>query len=412
MTFARTQIDAVLVDGYEPTQADWQDLDRKQQRAINGDKGGAWAPNALLTLKDLQVTGPSLVAYGGELRTASTGRFYIKGSSGNWPAYAVGHPHRSRRILCSLLPRLAEPETHWILDQSTAGVRSVGLAVQDSDGRLSSPSTLRCELRVHDGATLTEATICFRVSGTRSKAPLRMPRFRIVRQDADGLSIALKSTAPDVDGIAADVDGFASPTKPTSGAPWANDGLAQTFVYRCDQNNIIAVDTYAYFIEIVEEVGALAPVAPGGYDGILVRERKRAVRLATTSLITTNLTGNISIDGSTTAAGDRILVKNQISNNPLTVWSSGIWIASASAWSRALDCDTTDDFTPGFFVEVESGTLNRGTFWECSEPRPYIMDDANPGTGWPINFQRLAPSGNTYHSVALDFESIADMRFP
>ena len=59
---------------------------------------------------------------------------------------------------------------------------------------------------------------------------------------------------------------------------------------------------------------------------------KGVVKCATTTSIT--LTGLQTIDTYTTLAGDRVLVKNQGTSS-----QNGIYIASASAWTRATDMD-------------------------------------------------------------------------
>ncbi len=77
---------------------------------------------------------------------------------------------------------------------------------------------------------------------------------------------------------------------------------------------------------------------------------KASVRVATTANIT--LSGTQTIDGILVAAGDRVLVKNQTTGS-----QNGIYIASASAWVRALDADTALELTSAY-VLVEQGTVN------------------------------------------------------
>lgn len=78
---------------------------------------------------------------------------------------------------------------------------------------------------------------------------------------------------------------------------------------------------------------------------------KAPVRVATTGNIT--LSGLQTIDGVTVEADDRVLVKNQT-----TVTDRGIWIASAGAWTRALDMNNTRDVIYGTEVYVKEGTVN------------------------------------------------------
>ena len=80
-----------------------------------------------------------------------------------------------------------------------------------------------------------------------------------------------------------------------------------------------------------------------------------SVRVATTTNIT--LSGEQTIDGVAVVAGDRVLVKDQT-----TQTENGIYVASASSWSRATDADNTPsgEIAYGDFVFVQTGTGNGG----------------------------------------------------
>ncbi len=81
-------------------------------------------------------------------------------------------------------------------------------------------------------------------------------------------------------------------------------------------------------------------------------------------------TGNITLSGlgtqaggdwgSTLTAGDRILVKNQtLSQN------NGIYVASASSWTRATDANTWDELRSAFTF-IETGVTEADTGWVCT----------------------------------------------
>jgi hypothetical protein len=411
--FVRTQPDGVWVNGYAPPRSDWEDLDRKQREAVNGDNGGAWAPATPLEFGTdggpdpaLVVHGPTLVAYGGELKSVDGGRFVIQGASGNWPRFGADHPFRTRRILTSLLRNMGGSLPDWVVDPATAGIGSIALSVQTTGGVLSSPATLRTELRVHDGARLARATFCFRVPSTlRTRAPVRLPRFRVVRMDRDGYLTPLKSTTLDALGLAGDASGWSSPTPVQSVAAWTLGGATQRFVYLCDRDNVVDVEAYAYFAEIIEEAGATVAVPPSAYDGIVVRERKATCRVASASPPAgTTFSGGLVIDGESCAPGTRVLMKDGIDSNAANTYANGIWIAEAGAWTRATDFDQPSHVTPLAFVDIEAGATNAGSLWQVTSPAPIAMG------AWPITFGRLEPAGNLYHSIALDFEDIIDMR--
>ena len=87
-------------------------------------------------------------------------------------------------------------------------------------------------------------------------------------------------------------------------------------------------------------------------------DAKQSVRAATTVSIT--LSGTQTIDGISVVAGERVLVKNQG-----TPAQNGIYIVSASAWTRATDMDSWAE-VPSSFVFVEQGTTQADTSWVVS----------------------------------------------
>ena len=86
---------------------------------------------------------------------------------------------------------------------------------------------------------------------------------------------------------------------------------------------------------------------------------KASCLVATTGNLA-SLSGLLTIDGVTVAAGDRVLVKNQ--SAPA---DNGIYVASASAWSRSTDMDTWAE-VPNAFTFVEAGSTQADTGWVCT----------------------------------------------
>ncbi|RIZ67066.1 MAG: hypothetical protein D0531_01110 [Methylococcales bacterium] len=84
---------------------------------------------------------------------------------------------------------------------------------------------------------------------------------------------------------------------------------------------------------------------------------KAACAVGTTANIT--LSGLQTIDGYTTLAGNRVLVKNQSSSQ-----FNGIYIASASAWTRAVDMDVWSEVSGAYTVLLNGGQSNTG--WVCT----------------------------------------------
>ena len=85
---------------------------------------------------------------------------------------------------------------------------------------------------------------------------------------------------------------------------------------------------------------------------------KAACQVATTANIT--LSGLQTIDGYTTVAGDRVLVKNQTSSA-----NNGIYIASSGSWSRSADMDVWSE-VPGAYTVILNGSSNINTGWVCT----------------------------------------------
>ncbi len=105
---------------------------------------------------------------------------------------------------------------------------------------------------------------------------------------------------------------------------------------------------------------------------------KNAVDYATTTNIT--LSGLITVDGFTVSSGDRILVKDQT-----TQTTNGIYVVSASAWTRADDSDIASEIL-GTTVYVEKGTVNATTQW-CNNNTTITLGTTN------ITFVKIAGSG-------------------
>ena len=85
---------------------------------------------------------------------------------------------------------------------------------------------------------------------------------------------------------------------------------------------------------------------------------KAACSAGTTANIT--LSGLQTIDGYSVTAGQRVLVKNQTNSA-----ENGIYVASASAWTRATDMDVWAE-VPGAYTVLLNGTSNADTGWVCT----------------------------------------------
>lgn len=88
-------------------------------------------------------------------------------------------------------------------------------------------------------------------------------------------------------------------------------------------------------------------------------DTKASCLAASTTNIAT-LSGLLTIDGVTVAAGDRVLVKNQTAQA-----DNGIYVASATAWARSSDMNLWAEF-PGAYTFIEQGTTQADSGWVCT----------------------------------------------
>lgn len=115
---------------------------------------------------------------------------------------------------------------------------------------------------------------------------------------------------------------------------------------------------------------------------------KQPVAVATTVNIT--LSGLQTIDGYLTLAGDRVLVKNQT-----TAADNGIYIASATAWSRSSDMDAWIEFV-GAICFVSYGSVQMGSAWYCSaQPGGTLGVTANNWSNFSVAAVYTAGTGLT-----------------
>lgn len=114
---------------------------------------------------------------------------------------------------------------------------------------------------------------------------------------------------------------------------------------------------------------------------------KQAVKAGTTGAeedIDLATGGLLEIDGYQTVAGDRILVKNQVTNPE----QNGIYIAASGAWIRSTDMDSTTPLNEinGAAVFIEQGDTQADTAWVQTENVSVLGTD-------PIEFSQFSAAG-------------------
>lgn len=110
---------------------------------------------------------------------------------------------------------------------------------------------------------------------------------------------------------------------------------------------------------VADPTGAQDGATKGYVDSVAQGlDAKASVRTATTANIT--LSGAQTIDGISVVATDRVLVKNQTLPE-----QNGIYLVSATAWSRTTDADTWNELISAFTF-VEEGATLADTGWVSS----------------------------------------------
>jgi hypothetical protein len=421
---ARTQIDAVWIDGYTPPASDWEDLERKIFGSWNGTRGGAYAAPAgasgsayVIAGSGLAVTGPTRLSYGGTIYGGS-GAFVIGDSA--WPELVLGHAGRTRSIMQPIEGFQTTKRYLWSRIHPYAGVGSVALACRLSTSRTIETADLYIPLRVIDGAVMTSVTLHYRVAKRRSYAPIAMPKMRVLRVPRDSgntnQTVLPEPLMDTTDGL-----GFDFTALVTDPNTWYNEGDVQTFEYVCDQNNTIDVENYSYVVHLIEETGALS--VEDEYDGIRYAERK--IDCALVGLNTLTLNGDQLCDGTQTSGlpyrvlivdTDAVLKTGEPDTAGLSS-KNGLWVAGAGGvnWTRAADLSEQQDFTPGWIVKSSGGQINGGTGWQCAGPTTTqrveliaaVTADANKTQPY---IRPSEPQGNIYHALVPTFE-LTDLRF-
>jgi hypothetical protein len=126
---------------------------------------------------------------------------------------------------------------------------------------------------------------------------------------------------------------------------------------------------------------------------------KAPCRVATTGSNLAALSGLLVIDGITTVAGDRVLVKDQTTQS-----ANGVYIAAAGAWARSTDTNTWAELVSAY-VFVEVGAVNSDNGYLCTvDPGGTLGTTAVTwvqfsGAGQVIAGNGLSKVGNTLSVV-------------
>ncbi len=216
-------VDGVWTNGQNVTPTQFTLLDQQLFHAVDGDKGGAWAPSAPIHLagEDIEVdTAPSFVR---AVSKSVVLELYGAEAPGLDAAWWWGFPFQSPN------------DTSHIRARAQAARYDVPL-----------------HRHVHNGATLANVRLYFVVGAVHAAVPASMPYLFVQRSAGDGAWSNIHSVTGQM-------------SAPASGDAWYAAGALQTFDVPCSPDlSVIDSDAYLYRLTYLEEsgVGAFA-----GRDG-------------------------------------------------------------------------------------------------------------------------------------------------
>lgn len=335
-----TRVRSSWVNGTTMLTTEWAKFDLNLAQALNGVDGGFWAPQNQITINGssgISVVCPLILEHSAQFLPSGTS--FVVLDDNDFPTYSPTHLGRQRTIVYPCMLGKGYPRVAWRPRFFDGGMQAVAGTVDISDGNGPLPVRLIVPLRCHDGATLTSVTLHFRVGFAHKDLPPTMPKARVVRMsNANSEKLApMTSVAAGATGD----DGFVQVTKPATVALWMG---AQSLEMVCDQNNVIDLSQFDYYVEIFEETGLT------GYPWSLL------VKPAVGAASTTNLTSDSPVDGVTNPT--TYLAKQQTNSQLNGVYAHGG--GAAPGYSHA------EDMPQGVVIPVDEGDANGGTYFQMS----------------------------------------------
>ena len=117
------------------------------------------------------------------------------------------------------------------------------------------------------------------------------------------------------------------------------------------------------------------------------------VECQVTTTVNISLSGLQTIDGYTTLAGDRVLVKNQTNQT-----QNGIYVAATGAWSRSTDANTYASLVSAFTF-IQNGATQQNSGWACTIPTSGTLGVTN------ITWSQLASASAYFAGTGLNLAS-------
>lgn len=239
--------------GYITTGQNLANLDTNTTKGMNGDEGGNGSPSTLIEIAGKGVVIAGLWTMQGAGVTAHSGVgkpiSFERGTSGDYFGIAPANAGASPSVVTGFIKHFSSIpyESDWAF---------YGVIARRTGARFYLP------VDVYGGYLLDSVTVTFNVQSTHAGVPQYLPQMRLIAVKPDGTVIPLRSpdTTTDVEGFQ-----FFSPT-PASGAAWFAASAEQTWTYTRNVSLPDDPDSYAYFVEIIEESGTNAWTFTSGYN--------------------------------------------------------------------------------------------------------------------------------------------------
>ena len=252
-------------NGYVPSATDWETLDLYDTYAVNGDGGSNGTPytpaaNVVVSGAGLWIAGPSYLKTGVQFET-STAHGLVLGDS-DYPLLVNSHPG-STRVLHSSPGRGLSAIGWFSGGVGSNGVlpyylRDAGTAAGIGPGVGQTAGHLLVPLRVHQGGTITQATVTVGPT-SHSGLPAVFPAVRLIQVDALGNVTVLTAAGT------GDANGFVQ-VHPTPILSAWNGSTAVTWTWTAVAGVVVDRTRFAYYAELVDEYGTNSAEGNVFYD--------------------------------------------------------------------------------------------------------------------------------------------------
>ncbi|HLK40601.1 MAG TPA: hypothetical protein VKU41_27805, partial [Polyangiaceae bacterium] len=244
---ARINPDLFYVNGTPIPSSYFQALDTAQSKAVNGDAGGTWNPST-----PIQIAGQGMwwglqatLSGGATITTPFGSGKRITLAANDVPLLVDSHAYASRTIAT---PCAAMADANPSGNSFSVGPFAFGAAIYPCGATAMSPGGgFLCPLRVHDGATFTQAVLNFFVQNTPGRVrPHIFPRMAVFSADAFGNVTLLGASA---------TGGWVTLPDPGSDAAYNGQSLSITYPI-AGGGVIIDRSKNVYYAIVADEAGA------------------------------------------------------------------------------------------------------------------------------------------------------------